>query len=127
MDWQWLFTSFEGRINRAKFWIGMIILWGLTILLNFIIAGVFGATYDPMQPFPSMGPIAWLVWGLAGLVIAFASFAVLAKRWHDRDKSGWWSLIGLVPILGGIWIIVECGCLPGTEGPNRYGPDPLAG
>jgi uncharacterized membrane protein YhaH (DUF805 family) len=54
------------------------------------------------------------------------SLAVFAKRWHDRDKSGWWSLILLVPFIGSIWALVECGCLPGTEGPNRYGADPLA-
>jgi uncharacterized membrane protein YhaH (DUF805 family) len=127
MDWQWLFSSFDGRINRAKFWAGVIVLWILAILLNLLIATVFGMTYDPTQPFPRMGPLAWIAWLVAALVITYATLAVAAKRWHDRDKSGWWSLIGLVPIVGGVWIIVECGCLPGTEGPNRYGPDPLAG
>jgi uncharacterized membrane protein YhaH (DUF805 family) len=56
----------------------------------------------------------------------YSVFAVYAKRWHDRDKSGWWSLIILVPIIGGIWFLVECGILPGTPGANQYGPDPLA-
>jgi uncharacterized membrane protein YhaH (DUF805 family) len=127
MDWRWLYSSFDGRINRAKFWAGTIALWILSILVNLVIAAVFGIRYDPGQAFPAMGPAAWLVWILAALAIAYASLAVLAKRWHDRDKSGWWSLIGLVPFIGGIWILVECGCLPGTEGPNRFGPDPLAG
>lgn len=126
MDWQWLFTSFEGRINRAKFWIGLISLWLLSIIVNVVIATVFGMRYEPGAFFPAMAPLAWLVWTVAGLAIAFATLAVLAKRWHDRDKSGWWSLIGLIPFVGGIWILVECGCLPGTEGPNQYGPDPLA-
>jgi uncharacterized membrane protein YhaH (DUF805 family) len=127
MDWRWLFSSFEGRITRAKFWAGIIVLWILAIILNLLVAAAFGINYDPMQPFPRMAPLAWIVWLLAALALVYASLAVAAKRWHDRDKSGWWSLIGLVPIIGGVWIIVECGCLPGTEGPNRYGPDPLAG
>jgi uncharacterized membrane protein YhaH (DUF805 family) len=54
------------------------------------------------------------------------AIALYAKRWHDRNKSGWWTLIGFVPIIGAIWIIVELGCLRGTEGANTYGADPLA-
>ena len=52
---------------------------------------------------------------------------MLARRWHDRDKSGWWTLIGLIPVVGAIWILVECGCLKGSDGPNRFGADPLGG
>lgn len=47
------------------------------------------------------------------------------KRWHDLDKSGWWVLINFIPIVGGLWCLVECGFLKGTVGPNRFGPDPL--
>jgi uncharacterized membrane protein YhaH (DUF805 family) len=126
MEWGWLFTSFEGRINRAKFWAGVIILWLVSIIINLTIAEVFVAQYDPLQVFPTMAPLAWIVWLLAAVAIAYMSLAVFAKRWHDRNKSGWWSLIILVPFIGSIWALVECGCLPGTEGPNRYGPDPLA-
>jgi uncharacterized membrane protein YhaH (DUF805 family) len=58
------------------------------------------------------------------LVGVFIWLAVAAKRWHDRGKSGWWTLIVLVPFIGGIWMFVEAGCLRGTVGPNNYGPDP---
>ena len=61
-----------------------------------------------------------------GLASIYLALALYAKRWHDRDKSGWWSLIGLVPFIGAIWILVELGILEGTRGPNQYGPDPLA-
>jgi uncharacterized membrane protein YhaH (DUF805 family) len=125
MDWGWLFTSFEGRINRAKFWAGVIILWLVSIIINLAIAEVFVTQYDPQQFFPTMAPLAWIVWLLAAVAITYMSLAVFAKRWHDREKSGWWSLIILVPFIG-FWALVECGCLPGTEGPNRYGADPLA-
>jgi uncharacterized membrane protein YhaH (DUF805 family) len=125
MDWRWLFASFEGRINRGKYWAGIIILWILAILANAVVATIFGMQIELDRPIPVMGPVAWFVWLLAALAIAYAALAVLAKRWHDRDKSGWWSLILLVPFIGGLWTLIECGCLPGTPGPNRFGPDPL--
>jgi uncharacterized membrane protein YhaH (DUF805 family) len=52
---------------------------------------------------------------------------VYGKRWHDRDKSAWWILIGLIPFIGWIWVLVEVGFLKGTDGPNRFGEDPVPG
>jgi hypothetical protein len=46
---------------------------------------------------------------------------VYIKRFHDRDKSGWWVLIWLIPIIGAIWLLIELGFLKGTPGPNRFG------
>ncbi|MFT6862889.1 MAG: uncharacterized membrane protein YhaH (DUF805 family), partial [Akkermansiaceae bacterium] len=51
--------------------------------------------------------------------------ALQGKRWHDRGKSGWMILVNFIPLVGGIWALVECGFLSGTPGPNQYGPDPL--
>ena len=126
MDWQWLFSSFEGRINRAKFWIGSLVMWVLWIVVNVVFSTIFGMHYVEGNFMPTMGPVAWLVWVIIALALTYATFALWAKRWHDRDKSGWWSLIFIVPIVGAIWVLVELGCLPGSEGPNRFGPDPLA-
>lgn len=61
---------------------------------------------------------------IVGLLIIWPSLAIQVKRWHDRDKSGWWVLIGLIAVIGGIWVLVECGFLPGTAGTNRFGPPP---
>ena len=94
MDWKNLFLSFDGRINRAKFWAGIGVL--------FVIAIIF-AVLDYMIG----GGIIYLLFSIASL---YFSFALYAKRWHDRGKSGWWSLIVFVPIIGAIWILVECGC-----------------
>ena len=58
------------------------------------------------------------------VLLIWISLAVQIKRWHDRDKSGWWVLINLIPLIGAIWAFVETGCLRGTVGPNAYGPDP---
>jgi len=56
--------------------------------------------------------------------VVWFSLALQVKRWHDRGKSGWWVLINLIPFVGGLWALVECGFLRGTEGPNQFGPDP---
>jgi uncharacterized membrane protein YhaH (DUF805 family) len=120
MDWKYLLTSFEGRINRGKFWaaIGVFIVIGI---IGLILDSILGTRIT----LASGGQV-----GIIGIIISLASIyfalAVYAKRWHDRDKSGWWSLILLVPFIGAIWFLVECGILEGTRGANRYGPDPLA-
>ncbi len=117
MDWKYLFTSFDGRINRAKLWAGVGVLVAVSIVAS-IIDAILGL---------QLGESGL---GVVSLIVAIASIyfalALYAKRWHDRDKSGWWSLIGIVPILGVIWMIVELGILEGVKGANRYGPDPLA-
>jgi uncharacterized membrane protein YhaH (DUF805 family) len=60
------------------------------------------------------------------LVLLWPIIAVMAKRWHDRDRSGWWVLVLLLPVVGWIWALVVNGCLRGTVGPNPHGPDPLS-
>jgi uncharacterized membrane protein YhaH (DUF805 family) len=123
-----LFTSFEGRINRAKWWLGVVILIIVQGIVYYIIASAMGVgaidTSNPaaMDEFMSKGGLPV---GIAALILLYPSLAVYAKRWHDRGKSGWWTLIGLIPVIGGIWILIELGILRGTNGPNQYGPDPL--
>lgn len=120
MDWKYVLTSFEGRINRAKFWAGIGVIWVVSIVAQ-IIDAFTGIVLIPLQQGMGFGPLTVLML----LVSLYVGLALYAKRWHDRDKSGWWSLIMLVPIVGAIWLIVECGILPGTKGSNRFGPDPL--
>jgi uncharacterized membrane protein YhaH (DUF805 family) len=117
MDWKHLFLSFEGRINRAKFWAGVGVLFAVGIVA-ILIDNLLGITYSPEIPYG----IFYTVFGIASI---WFGLALYAKRWHDRDKSGWWSLIILIPLVGPIWLLVECGILEGTRGPNRFGPDPL--
>ena len=106
-----LLFSFTGRIPRRVYW-GISLVSALIFVA--IAAGAMAVSED-------IGGIVTLI-----LYIPFVwiSLAVNAKRWHDRDKSAWWILIGLVPIVGGIWVFVECGCLRGTMGDNTFGPDP---
>jgi uncharacterized membrane protein YhaH (DUF805 family) len=58
--------------------------------------------------------------------VTWITIAVGIKRFHARNKSGVWVLIIFVPVIGGLWYLIECGFLRGTPGPNNYGPDPLA-
>lgn len=108
---QLLFT-FEGRIGRKAWWFGFVVL---------LAAGLAASLVD-WALFRSEDGLASIVVGLASFL---AGIALSVKRWHDRDKSGWWYLILFVPVIGGIWMIVENGFLSGTAGPNRFGPDPL--
>jgi uncharacterized membrane protein YhaH (DUF805 family) len=112
--------AYDGRIGRAKWWllnvaigvVGAVIVFLITLLLP----------TDVSVPAPATYFVALLIYVLAFGAIGLA---ISAKRWHDRDKSGWWSLIAFVPVVGGLWTLVECGCLKGTAGPNRFGADPL--
>ncbi|MGA0599948.1 DUF805 domain-containing protein [Caulobacter sp. KR2-114] len=54
----------------------------------------------------------------------WTTIAMQVKRWHDRDKSGVWMFIGFIPFVGPLWTFVELMFLPGTPGPNRFGPAP---
>ena len=116
MDWKYLFTSFEGRIGRQSFWMGILVM-----VVVSIIAGVLDMILGTMSE-SGFGVIGIVV----SLVMIYPAIVLYAKRWHDRGKSGWWSLIILIPIIGSIWLLVECGILRGTEGPNQYGGDPVA-
>jgi uncharacterized membrane protein YhaH (DUF805 family) len=112
LDWGWYLFKFDGRINRAKFWLG----WALLYVFLFVIYGIAFATES--------GTLIGIA-GLLGFLAIWPILAIQIKRWHDRDKSGWWVLVGLIPLIGFFWVLIECGFLPGTVGPNSYGPDPL--
>ena len=103
--------SFEGRIGRSTFWLKYFLPWlGLNIVAA-VIDAITGV------------PVVALVVGLVGIWVGIAAGA---KRCHDRDRSGWFQAIALIPIIGAIWLLVELGFLKGSEGENRFGPDPVA-
>jgi uncharacterized membrane protein YhaH (DUF805 family) len=120
MDFQNIFLSFNGRLRRSHFWIGFVILWVVecVILMALVMPGIRAAAMGG-----SPGPLV-LVGQLLLLALIWPALAIQVKRWHDRDKSGWWVLIALIPFIGFIWVIVECGILDGTPGPNKFGPSP---
>lgn len=109
------YTVFEGRARRKEYWIFALISALILIFLSLI---------DEMT--------GWKVWddeGVLSLVYSIAVFvptlAVVVRRLHDTDRSGWWVLIALIPLVGAIVLLVFL-ILRGNEGDNRFGPDPKA-
>lgn len=110
------FFSFQGRIGRQTYWLASLLLFAVFFVVFMALAmlvaslgeetaaAVFGIVYLLSMPF-----IIWI------------SLAIQVKRWHDRDKSGWMALVNFIPVIGPIWVLVECGFLKGTEGSNQYG------
>lgn len=101
----------RGRINRRGWWIwGLAMPMGLGLLLHALL-GIARVSFQTSEH-------------LVNLVLLWPTLAVSIKRWHDRNHSGWWVLIVLVPVVGWIAAIIANGLLPGTRGPNRFGPEP---
>ncbi|WP_026381785.1 DUF805 domain-containing protein [Afifella pfennigii] len=106
MDWKYLYTSFEGRIGRRDWWIGVIGLFLISVVATIL----FGT--DGLVPF------------VISVLIFIGGLACHVKRFHDRGRSGWWSLIILIPFIGIIWAIVDLGILEGQPSENAWGPPP---
>ena len=138
MDWMLMpyrrYAEFSGRSRRKEYWMFTLFIW-LVFLGCGLLGSIFsGGGYDYMDPNASP-PVAFSIFmGIAGL-FALASFvpmlAVGVRRYHDSDKTGW-IYVGLIvlsaiPFLGLIFAVANLYFLviPGTVGPNRYGPDPM--
>jgi len=104
------YATFSGRARRSEYW------W--FILFYEIVLAV--ALMVDVAVFGSMA----LFYGLASLALLLPVLGVLVRRLHDIDRSGWWSLIVLAPIVGAILLLIWL-CKKGTEGANRFGDDPL--
>jgi uncharacterized membrane protein YhaH (DUF805 family) len=114
--WQ-RYAEFSGRSRRMEYWM-FTLVHGIIILVL-----VLGITGFGIMKQPAIGATSGLIAGAYGLAALIPCFAVTVRRLHDTDKSGWWILISLVPIVGGIALLVMT-VLDGTRGSNQYGPDP---
>lgn len=169
MDYERLLSRFDGRINRARYWLAALVILGSMIaalLLLAVICLFIGIPTGPLTInligisasfqlddddvaakaglFPHLANI------LLTLVFAWFYAAVSIRRLHDRDRSGWWMVpfiaatglytqfgarlggswaavaVGIAVYIVFIWGLVEMYFLKGTNGPNRFGGDPLA-
>ena len=109
------YVNFSGRAPRSGFW-----YWILFWYIAFIIA-VIVDFYAFSSLRGQMGPIS----SLTSLALFLPSLAVSARRLHDIDRTAWWLLL-ILTLIGSIVLLVWY-CMRGTPGPNRFGPDPLAG
>lgn len=105
------YAEFTGRARRSEFWL----FWLFTVVAGGI-AGVLDAMLFNLDDFEPLQAIV-------GLGLLIPSLAVGFRRLHDTDKTAWWMLLWLLPIIGWIALLVFY-LTPGTAGPNKYGPDP---
>lgn len=122
---QSLLFSFQGRINRAKFWLVHVVMWVVVLVVFGATLGSAAVSSDPQAALQSVGLVGGLILLVVYILALWIGLAIAAKRWHDRNKSAWWILIVFVPVVGGLWYLIECGFLKGTTGPNKFGSDPL--
>lgn len=114
------YADFQGRASRSEYWLFALLVFLVAIglvVLNAVVMGVTGSA----QP----NVLVILLYGVFMLGSIVPSLAVTFRRLHDTDRSAWWIFIGLVPLVGSIALLVFY-CLPGTPGPNRFGPAPGA-
>jgi uncharacterized membrane protein YhaH (DUF805 family) len=119
-----LLFGFSGRIGRLQWWLAQLAILGVLLVGFTIVVMSVGATRIDETTLPAS---AFVIIGLTLVLTTWINIASTVKRFHDRDKSGYWFFIVFVPYVGAIWQIVECGFLSGSYSINRYGPPPGSG
>jgi uncharacterized membrane protein YhaH (DUF805 family) len=104
------YVNFSGRSARSEYW-----FWVLFVFIADIVAIAIDAAIGKQ-----------IISSLFGLAVLLPGLAVTVRRLHDLDRTGWWIFLGLIPLVGAIILIIWF-CSKGTDGPNRFGPDPLGG
>lgn len=124
-------VTFSGRASRSEYW------WFTLFQMLFSVVLTAGFVFYMMQmplmlntikatglpPTEYWTPVL-VFFGLQFVFLFLPSLSVMVRRLHDTDHSGAWYFISFVPLIGGIWLLVLM-CLPGNEGRNRFGPDPI--
>lgn len=101
------YVTFSGRAARPEYWYFVL----FTAVVDLVLS-VFGSV--------ALGLVASILQAVFALAVVLPSIAVGARRLHDIDRSGWWLLVGLVPLLGQLILIIWF-VTPGTPGTNRFG------
>ena len=140
MDFTYLFTSLDGRINRKPYWLAALLLFVISLAVQGVV--YFAAGMQAMM--------------VASLIFFWPGFALAVKRAHDRNRPTWlvilffavllvsifmqiagvhetaagepspaYLVVSLIFLAFAIYSFIDWGLLRGTKGPNQYGPDPL--
>lgn len=108
------YGNFSGRARRREYWMFGLINGIITLVLTFLsmTLGLYSADAN-----------IGLLDAVYGLAVLVPSVAVSIRRLHDVGRSGWWLLIGLIPLVGPILLLVW-DASEGQYGDNRWGPNP---
>jgi uncharacterized membrane protein YhaH (DUF805 family) len=106
------YATFSGRARRSEYW--------FFFLFNFIVSVVASVLDAILHTRNSSG--SGLVQTIAALALLVPGIAVAVRRLHDTGRSGWWVLIGLIPIIG--WIVLIVFLVQDSHSDNQYGPNP---
>ncbi|MCS0788877.1 DUF805 domain-containing protein [Cytobacillus firmus] len=105
--------NFRGRSRRREYWMFILFTFLISIILT-IIEMIFG-----WEITEDIGILTTLF----SLIMLIPSLSVTVRRLHDTGKSGWWILISLIPLIGGIIILIFT-LIDSERGSNKYGPSP---
>jgi uncharacterized membrane protein YhaH (DUF805 family) len=113
-----LLFGFSGRIGRLQWWLAQLAIAVILIAGIFIVASA--VELEQLEAGNLTASALLTIVAMLALT-TWINVASTVKRFHDRDKSGFWFFIVFVPYIGALWQFVECGFLAGTPGVNRYG------
>lgn len=115
--------SLKGRFGRLQWWSVQLIIGVLLISFFAALGGSLSSLgEDAVAALAREQGVTFLLSFFVLFVFCcWINIAATVKRYHDRDKSGFWFLVVFIPFIGGIWQLVECGFLSGTGGGNSYG------
>jgi uncharacterized membrane protein YhaH (DUF805 family) len=108
------FLQFGGRSRRSEYW-----YFALFYILILFVLAFIDVSFGWVRNGSGIGPLS----GLFALIVFLPNLALSIRRLHDTGRSGWWILIGFVPIVGVIALIVLY-ATEGEAGTNAYGPNP---
>lgn len=110
------YANFDGRARRREYWmfyLANVVFYAGMMILGAILGSIISI----------LGILVFVIMSLAGLALFVPSLALTVRRLHDTGKSGWFVFISLIPLIGGIWLLI----LLVTEGiseDNEYGKNP---
>ena len=116
-DLRAMLLTYQGRLNRKPYILYSVGIWFLMVILN-VVADVLGDSRS------SVALLVAFALYLAVLALCVPSVMLTIRRWHDLGKSGWFTLLSLIPAVN-FFVEIYLWAAPGTAGPNAYGEDPL--
>lgn len=124
------YTDFQGRSRRSEYWWVFLAVMIFSVVGGFLVGLLGGLAGGQLNP---IGFLLLAILGLANLAIIIPGIALMVRRFHDLDQTGWlvlvFLLLAFIPLVG---LLASIGqiiwfAMPGTVGPNKYGADPKGG